>query len=245
MDPPAFPETGNTRPLGLRVSLFLRVRVKDFQPTRRGCASPAQAVRGRVGFFFLEQAKEPVFTGYFAATGAWHGRRFRLKAQLKRQRKETQTMNLIRFHRTQPWPSPAQQLDTLRDEINRLFEAPFHSLFGDGSLLDGWSPALDVHEDKDHLTVRIELPGMNKNDIDLSLHENTLTVAGERKAPETEPQATVTRAERYFGRFQRTLTLPKPVDADGVKAQYKDGILTVTLPKTEESKPRQIDVKAA
>lgn len=154
-------------------------------------------------------------------------------------------MNLIRFHRTHPWPSPTQQLDTLRDEINRLFEAPFHSLFGDASLLDGWSPALDVHEDKDHLTVRIELPGMNKNDIDLSLHENTLTVSGERKAAETEAQATVTRAERYFGRFQRTITLPKPVDADGVKAQYKDGILTVTLPKTEESKPRQIDVKTA
>ena len=154
-------------------------------------------------------------------------------------------MNLIRFQRANPWPSPVQQLGALREEINRLFEEPFGNLFGDSRVLDGWSPVLDVHEDKDHLTVRIELPGMKKEDIDLSLHENTLTVSGDRKDERNETDGAVTRAERYFGRFQRTLTLPKPVDADKVKAQYKDGILTVRLPKTEESKPKQIVVKAA
>jgi HSP20 family protein len=134
------------------------------------------------------------------------------------------------------------RLTDLRDEIDRLFEAPLAGFTQAAQLLSGWTPALDLHEDKDNLYVRAELPGMKKEEIDLSLHDGSLSISGERKQEKKLGDAEVYRAERFFGRFQRTVTLPAPVAVDKVKAQYKDGILTVTLPKTEESKPKHIDV---
>ena len=83
---------------------------------------------------------------------------------------------------------------------------------------------------------------MKKEDIDVSLHDDSLSISGERKSETKAEDAGVCRSERFFGRFQRAVTLPAPVAADKVKAQYKDGILTITLPKTEEAKPKQIDV---
>jgi HSP20 family protein len=141
--------------------------------------------------------------------------------------------------------SPLERFDTLRDEINRLFDTPFRGLFQESELSNGWTPALDVYEDKDHLTVKVELPGAKKEDIELSLLDNTLTVSGERKSERKETEGSYSRTERFFGRFQRTITLPKPVDPSKVTARYADGILTITLAKTEESKPKQIQVKAA
>lgn len=136
------------------------------------------------------------------------------------------------------------RLTDLRDEIDRLFEAPLAELTRSSHLLSGWTPALDMHEDKDNLYVRLELPGMKKEDIELSLHDGSLSIAGERKGEEKSKDAEVYRAERFFGRFQRTITLPTAVAVDKVKAQYADGVLTVTLPKAEEAKPKRIDVKA-
>ena len=109
-------------------------------------------------------------------------------------------------------------------------------------MLSGWTPALDLYEDKDGFTLKAELPGMKKEDIELSLHDGSLSISGERKHEEKHSDSEVYRAERFYGRFQRTVTLPAPVAADKVKAQYKDGILTVTLPKTEEAKPKHIEV---
>ena len=134
------------------------------------------------------------------------------------------------------------RLSTLRDELDRFFSAPLNELARASQLLGGWTPALDLHEDKDHLTVKVELPGMNKEDIDISLHNGTLSVSGERRTEEQFKDAEAHRTERFVGRFQRTITLPTPVAGDKVTAQYKDGILTVTLPKTEEAKPKQIEV---
>jgi HSP20 family protein len=134
------------------------------------------------------------------------------------------------------------RLTDLRDEIDRLFEAPLAELTQAAQLLSGWTPALDLYEDKDNLYVRAELPGMKKEEIDLSLHDGSLSISGERKHEEKLENAEVYRAERFFGRFQRTVTLPFAVAAEEVKAQYKDGILTVSLPKTEEAKPKHIDV---
>ena len=139
------------------------------------------------------------------------------------------------------WPSFGRLTD-LRDEIDRLFEVPLTGLTQASRLLSGWTPAIDVYEDKDQLTVKAELPGMKKEDIELSLHDGCLSVSGERRSEGKYQDAEVYRAERFFGRFQRTVSLPTPVATDKVKAQYKDGILTVTLPKTEEAKPRHIDV---
>jgi len=102
---------------------------------------------------------------------------------------------------------------------------------------------VDLFEDKDNFVLRAELPGMKKEDIDLSLHDGSLSISGERQSEDKYQDAEVYRAERFFGRFQRTISVPAPVSADKIKAQYKDGILTVTLPKTEEAKPKHIEVK--
>jgi HSP20 family protein len=91
----------------------------------------------------------------------------------------------------------------------------------------------------------VELPGMKKEEIELSLHDGSLSISGERKGEEKFQDAEVSRSERFVGRFQRTMTLPTPVASDKVKAQYKDGILIVTLPKAEEAKPKHIDVNVS
>jgi HSP20 family protein len=152
-------------------------------------------------------------------------------------------MNLIRWQRPvlTPWAN-VERLTDLRDEIDRLFESPLNELTRTSNLLSGWTPALDVLEDKDNFTIKAELPGMKKEDIEVSLHDGSLSISGERKSETKHEEAEVYRAERFFGRFQRTVTLPVAVAVDKVKAQYKDGILTVTLAKTEQAKPKQIDV---
>jgi HSP20 family protein len=135
------------------------------------------------------------------------------------------------------------RLTDLRDEIDRLFDAPLAQFSHASQFLSGWTPALDVFEDKDNVYVRAELPGMKKEEVDVSLHDGSLSIAGERKSEEKFKDAEVYRSERFVGRFQRTVTLPSTVAADKIKAQYKDGLLTVTLPKTEEAKPKHIDVQ--
>ena len=151
---------------------------------------------------------------------------------------------LIRWNRpTLPTWGGFGRLTDLRDEIDRLFEAPLTELARQSQLLSGWTPALDLYEDKDNFTVKFELPGMKREDIEVSLHEGSLSISGERKHEAKHTDAEVYRSERFFGRFQRTVTLPAPVAPEKVKAQYKDGILTVVLPKTEEAKPKHIDVK--
>ena len=154
--------------------------------------------------------------------------------------------SLTRWQRPEltTWPGYGRLTD-LRDEIDRLFESPLTEWARASSLLSGWTPALDIYEDKDNLFVKVELPGMKREEIDVSIHEGSLSISGERKSEQTHEEADVYRAERFFGRFQRTVTLPTPVAADKVKAQYKDGILTITLPMTEESKPKHIDVNVS
>jgi len=151
-------------------------------------------------------------------------------------------MRLMRYQRPDVWNwSPFDQLTSLRDEINRLFESPFAN--GSSDAFNAWAPALDVYEDKDNLVVRAEVPGMKKEDLDISLHENTVTISGERKNEKKYEGSETSREERSFGRFTRSFQLPKTVDAGKVKAAYKDGVLTVTLPKAEEAKPRQIQIQ--
>jgi HSP20 family protein len=154
--------------------------------------------------------------------------------------------SLTRWQRPElsTWPGFGRLTD-IRDEIDRLFESPLAEWARTSNLLSGWTPALDLYEDKDNLFVKMELPGMKREDIDVSLHEGSLSISGERKSEQKHEDADVYRAERFFGRFQRTVALPTPVAADKAKAQYKDGILTVTLPKTEEAKPKQIDVNVS
>jgi len=141
--------------------------------------------------------------------------------------------------------APFTRLSTLRDEIDRLFDSPLSALSETTQpFLSGWLPAVDFFEDKDNFVVKAELPGMKKEEIEIALHDGVLSLSGERKADEKYESAQACRSERFLGRFQRTLALPTAVDADKVQATYKDGILTVTLPKAEEAKPKQIEVTA-
>jgi HSP20 family protein len=159
-------------------------------------------------------------------------------------RKETLIMTLIRYQAPElaPW-SAADRWTNLRDELNSFFELPFSSGFGrTGQLFTGWSPALDLYQSNDNVVAVVELPGMRKEDIELSLHDGTLTISGERKRESSSNGEKAERTERYIGRFRRSIALPTRVDASKVSATYRDGILTVTLPKAEEVKPKQIQV---
>jgi HSP20 family protein len=149
-------------------------------------------------------------------------------------------MKLMRFQRP-AWPV-LNEMSSLREEINRLFEQPFNTWSQGSDVLNAWSPALDLYEDKDNLIVRAEVPGLKKEEIDISLQDGRLALSGERKFEKKYEGSQTSREERFFGKFQRSIDLPKAVNAGAVKASYKDGILTVTLPKTEEAKPRQITV---
>jgi HSP20 family protein len=156
--------------------------------------------------------------------------------------KETTNMSIIRYQNPEftAWPS-LDRWSNLRDELNSLFEAPLWEGIGRQQLFSGWSPALDLYQNTDNLVAVVELPGMRKEDIDISLHNGTLTISGERRSDAFNGEK-AERTERYFGTFRRSITLPARVDANKVSATYRDGILTVTLPKTEEAKPKQITV---
>ena len=152
-------------------------------------------------------------------------------------------MHLIRYQTPDlaPW-SAADRWSNLRDELNSFFEMPFRSSFGQaGQLFTGWSPALDLYESGDNVVAVVELPGMRKEDIDISLHDGTLAISGERKRESANGEK-AQRTERYVGTFRRSITLPTRVDAGKVGATYHDGILKVILPKAEEAKPKQIEV---
>lgn len=143
----------------------------------------------------------------------------------------------MKLTRVSTWPTLGR-LNDIRDEIDRFFESPLTRT----SEFLGWSPPFDVYEEKDKYVVKAELPGMKKEDINVSLHNGDLIISGERKG-ETKGEGTeIYRAERYFGKFQRSVSLPATVAAGKVTADYKDGVLTVTIPKSEEARPKQIEV---
>ena len=151
-------------------------------------------------------------------------------------------MNIVRYQRV-----PQHELSVafdrfanLREEFDRVFDTSFGSVFRPLGSLNRWNPAVDVYQNKDQYTVHAELPGLKKEEIELSLNGDTLTISGERKQETTSEEGSGT--ERFFGKFQRSVILPVPVNAEKVNATYKDGILTVVLPKAEEAKPKQIPV---
>jgi HSP20 family protein len=131
--------------------------------------------------------------------------------------------------------SPFHRMATLRDELDNLFQQALTRRLET-------EPALDLYEDKDGLVVTVELPGMKKEGIAISLEDGVLAVSGERKQNPQHDGATVCRCERVLGQFERRVSLPCQVDAGKIKAVYADGVLTVTLPKAEAAKPKQISI---
>ena len=151
-------------------------------------------------------------------------------------------MHIVRYrHYPQSDLSAAlDRLTNMRAEMDRVFESTIGSFSRSPAPLSRWNPAVNVYQDKDQFTVVVELPGLKKEEIEISLHDDTLTIAGERKREESSAQEFLT--ERLYGKFQRSLTLPTAVDAEKVKASYKDGLLQVELPKAEDAKPKKIEV---
>ena len=135
-----------------------------------------------------------------------------------------------------------------RGDLLPSFSSMVENFFDNDNDFEKWwkgaktVPAVNVVETDKSFDMEVAAPGMKKEDIDVSLHEGTLTVSGERKSEREEKDGETFRSERFYGRFQRSVLLPTKVAADKVNASYKDGILTVTLPKTEEAKPKQIQV---
>lgn len=152
-------------------------------------------------------------------------------------------MTLMKFSRPSFYtPAPLDAVNRLQEEMSRFFGGVGED-FG-SQFFNTWAPALDLFEEKDNLVVALEVPGMKKDDFEIALHEGVLSISGERRLEERKEKASGYRTERFEGRFQRSVTLPKAVQADKVKASYKDGILTVTLPVAEEARPKQITVSA-
>ena len=137
--------------------------------------------------------------------------------------------------------SPFDRLSNLRQEMDRLWDMTFPARTT--SFFAGWSPALDLYDAEDRLIAKVELPGMKKEDIEIAYQEGVLNLSGERKpdaptAKDTQPY----RTERFTGKFQRSLTLPVHIQVDQIRASYKDGVLTIELPKSEEAKPHKVEV---
>lgn len=136
---------------------------------------------------------------------------------------------------------PFRELRALQNEINDLFD--FNRFSGTEGLFDrNFSPAMDVVETTDGFTVTCELPGLDQQEIDINITSNVLTIRGEKKSDTTAKEKKVFRREIRTGSFQRTLSLPVAVDSEKVTADLKDGILSITLPKREDAKPKQISV---
>ncbi len=132
------------------------------------------------------------------------------------------------------------------EEFSKLGDSIFGlTLFPQGRNLPverSWYPAIDVSEEKDRIVVKADLPGMKQEDIDLTLDDDILTIRGERKSETEEKDKNVHRVERTCGAFERSLKLGANVDRDKITADYKNGVLEVAIPKTEESKPRQLKI---
>ena len=124
----------------------------------------------------------------------------------------------------------------------RVFEDAFARLLNEPQSNRPWSPAVDIYETENELVLKADLPGFNENDIDVRVENNTLTVHGERKFDQTVKEENYLRVERSYGSFSRSFGLPNTVNTEAIKAEYKNGVLSVELPKRAESKPKQVKV---
>ena len=134
----------------------------------------------------------------------------------------------------------------IQEEMNRLFNAYFsrspERREGKSLVLH---PSVDICETEEEISVLVEIPGMKKEDIAVSIQDNVLTISGEKKQEEEKKDVNYHRVERMYGSFERSFSLPTAVQVDKIKASYKDGVLNVTLPKSEEAKPKEIDVSVS
>lgn len=140
---------------------------------------------------------------------------------------------------------PFRNLVSTQDQFNRLFNETFSRFFSgaEGGEAQTWSPAVDIYENEQKLVLKAELPGIDPNDVEVRVEDNVLYLRGHRKFEKDVKEENYHRIERAYGNFQRTFTLPNFVDASSVTAEYKNGLLTLTLPKREEAKPKTIKIQ--
>lgn len=144
-----------------------------------------------------------------------------------------------------PWRDRSE-VDRFRGEIDKLFDGFFTgSPFGPPFQRGNWMPAIDVSEGEKAIVIHAEIPGMNAKDIDISLNGRVLTIKGEKEQEQEDKEKNYLRIERRYGSFSRTFELPADVDANRVKARYKDGVLKLNLPKTKEQTVKRIEVKTS
>src|SRR5919109_2711880 len=138
---------------------------------------------------------------------------------------------------------PARELDTLQSDLDRAFDPFFGRTQNDARRR--WIPAMDLVEADDHLVLKADLPGLDKDDVEIEIKDNVLTVSGERKTEREDSSNGYHRVERAYGRFSRSLSLPEGVDADQVQADFDKGVLEVRIPKPAERKPHRVQIGAA
>ncbi len=156
--------------------------------------------------------------------------------------------NIVRY-------DPFDELTRLQRDMTRLFdEAVVSPMRGrqdngnggtNGGSLKAWAPSVDIRDDQNEIVVHAELPGVKQEDIDIEVSGDTMTIRGERKFEDVENRKNYVRVERAYGSFQRTFTIGVPVQSDKISAGFKDGVLTVRLPKSEEVKPKKVQVTAS
>jgi len=147
-------------------------------------------------------------------------------------------MHLVRFN-------PTRQLASYRRNMDSLFDEFFGDLFDRGrrEISQGWNPKVDVFEEEDKIVMKAELPGVEKDKIAIDVEGRVLTLKGERNVEKEVKEENYYRKERSFGRFQRSFTLPQETDSEKIKAEYKDGVLQLNIPKPETQKPKQITIE--
>jgi HSP20 family protein len=134
---------------------------------------------------------------------------------------------------------------SMRKEFNRMFDNFFQGDTADttSAFTSAWIPAVDIAERENEFVVRMELPGVAKQDVRITIQEGILTIKGEKKQERESKESDYHRVERSYGSFQRSFTLPTPLRSGDIDASFNDGVLSIVLPKAEEAKPKEIDVK--
>jgi HSP20 family protein len=139
---------------------------------------------------------------------------------------------------------PFRGLASFQEQMNRLFDDTWRTRDGE-SALTTWAPPVDIYETENDLVLKVDLPELNEKDLDIRVENNMLTIRGERKFEEKTSRDNYLRVERAYGSFTRSFSLPNTVDTDAIHAEYKNGVLTVQMPKRAEAKPKQVKVQVS
>jgi HSP20 family protein len=137
---------------------------------------------------------------------------------------------------------PFRGLNSLQDQVNRLFDETFSRGRSAESEMGSWAPAVDIYETEQELVLKADLPEVNQQEIDIRIENNMLTIRGERKFHNEVSQDNYLRVERAYGPFSRSFSLPNTLNAEAIKADYQNGVLSIRMPKREESRPKQIRI---